>query len=76
MPARSAPTAGAALHLLEEQSVLLLEDSKTYEETPDLFEGEDKEESESPRLGQFLQEDGDRALLSMSNLTEREFISV
>lgn len=71
----SDPTDAAALQLLE-QAELHVEKLERYSEVPDFFEVYDKDEGDSPKLDLFIQDDGDRSLLSMKTFTLSEFNGV
>ena len=76
MPSRSAPTPAAALQLLEEQAALRQEELERYDDAPQLSNDDQTDESESPKMDEFIKEDGDRALMSITNFTLSEFNGV
>ena len=68
MPSRSAPTPAAALQLLEEQAALRQEELERYDDATQLSNDDQTDESQSPKMDEFIKEDEDRALMRVENL--------
>ena len=76
MPSRSAPKPAAALQLSQEQAALHQEELERYDGALKLSDDDQTDEGESPKIDEFIEEDGDPALMSMTNFTVSEFNGV